>query len=108
MNYPSRREFLKSTFTTVCAAGFGGVPAESLAAAQSVSLPTADPAPLPAQLAIKKGLVYDMLPRALSHADRFKLARETGFDVVQAPTTPHHHIPPEIKKPAPPPNLHIA
>jgi len=107
MNYPSRREFLKSTFTTVCAAGFGGVPAESLAAAQSVSLPTADPAPLPAQLAIKKGLVYDMLPRALSHADRFKLARETGFDVVQAPTTPDEHIAEEMKKAAAAANIRI-
>ncbi len=101
MNNPSRREFLKSTFSTVCTAGLSGGLAESLAAAPGVSLfSAANVAPLPAPLAIKKGFVYDMLPRTLSHAERFKLARDTGFDVVQAPTTPDEHAAEELKNAA--------
>lgn len=38
------------------------------------------------KLSLEKGLVYHMLPRELSVPDRFKLARETGFRVVQVPT----------------------
>jgi hexulose-6-phosphate isomerase len=108
MNHPSRREFLKSTLTTVCTAGLGGGLAESLIAAP-VSSPALAPEPAlsPAPLTIKKGLVYDMLPRALSHADRFKLARDTGFDVVQAPTTPDEHIADEMKNAAAAANIRI-
>ena len=102
MSYPSRREFLKSTFTAACTAGLSGVLAESLAAVGA-----SDPAPVPAPLAIKKGLVYDMLPHVLSHADRFKLARDTGFDVVQAPTTPDEHVAEELKKAAAAANIRI-
>ncbi len=77
MNNPSRREFLKSTFSTVCTAGLSGGLAESLAAAPGISLfSAANAAPLPAPLAIKKGLVYDMLPHTLSHADQALLDRE--------------------------------
>jgi hexulose-6-phosphate isomerase len=108
MNNPSRREFLKSTFTTVCTAGLSGVLAESLAAAPGVSLfSAANAASPPAPPAIKKGLVYDMLPRTLSHADRFKLARDTGFDVVQAPTTPDEHAAEELKNAATAANIRI-
>ncbi len=52
------------------------------------------------KLALDKGLVYDMLPTSLSVADRFKLARDTGFKVVQAPTTPDQHAAEELKKAA--------
>jgi hexulose-6-phosphate isomerase len=38
--------------------------------------------------AIKKGLVFDMVPATLSYADRFKLVRDAGFQVVQALTEP--------------------
>ncbi len=41
-----------------------------------------------------------MLPASLSFADRFKLAHDVGFDVVQAPTTPDEHSAEEIKKAA--------
>jgi L-ribulose-5-phosphate 3-epimerase len=41
-----------------------------------------------------------MLPGKMSVADRFKLARETGFRVVQAPTTPDPKQAEEIKKAA--------
>jgi hexulose-6-phosphate isomerase len=53
-----------------------------------------------ATLPIKKGVLLDMLPAKLSYADRFKLARDVGFDVVQAPTTPEEHIAEEIKRAA--------
>jgi hexulose-6-phosphate isomerase len=41
-----------------------------------------------------------MLPRHLSYADRFKMARDVGFEVVQAPTTPDEHEAEEIKRAA--------
>jgi L-ribulose-5-phosphate 3-epimerase len=104
MSHSSRRDFLKSSVTAACAAGFGGVFAESLSAtAGRPSNPVASPGPLP----IKKGLVYDMLPAKLSHVDRFKLARDTGFDVVQAPTTPDERVAEEIKNAAAAANIRI-
>ncbi len=101
MSQSSRRAFLKSSMTAVCAAGLGGGLAESLASAAGSALPSAaKPAPSSATLSLKKGLVYDMLPSKLSHADRFKMARDTGFEVVQAPTTPDPQIAEEIKNAA--------
>ena len=76
MRDSSRREFLRSSFTAACAAGLGASLPASKFAADSAALP------------IKKGVLLEMLPETLSYADRFKLAREVGFDVVQAPTTP--------------------
>jgi len=54
---------------------------------------------------MKKGLVYTMLPSELSHADRCKMARDTGFEVVQAPTTPDEHAAEDIKNAAGKANL---
>jgi len=88
MHNPSRREFLKSSIATAVASG--------LSASLPASTVTADPASLP----IKKGVLLDMLPSKLSYADRFKLARDVGFEVVQAPTTPEERIAEEIKKAA--------
>jgi hexulose-6-phosphate isomerase len=97
MRRTSRREFLSATVTAACAAGLG-------AAALSTPLLAAPGAPAKAAMnpsgGMKKGLVYDMLPATLSIADRFKLARDVGFDVVQAPTTPDMHIAEEMKKAA--------
>jgi L-ribulose-5-phosphate 3-epimerase len=42
----------------------------------------------PTQPAIKKGLVFDMVGNNLSYADRFRLVRDAGFEVVQALTEP--------------------
>jgi hexulose-6-phosphate isomerase len=103
MSHTSRREFLKSSAAASCAVGLAGVFAESLAAASSA----AETAPFPVALSIKKGLVYDMLPGKLSHADRFKLARDAGFDVVQAPTTPDQHTAEEMKNAAAGANIRI-
>lgn len=87
--------------TAACAATLGGGIAESLVGAAGSSLPSAAKhTPFPAALPIKKGLVYDMLPGKLSHAERFKMARDVGFDVVQAPTTPDPHIAEEMKNAA--------
>src|SRR5438093_644138 len=61
----TRRDFLQSSLAAAGAAGL----------------------PLPkAPLAIKKGLVFDMVPGNLPYADRFKLVRDAGFQVVQALT----------------------
>jgi L-ribulose-5-phosphate 3-epimerase len=101
MNQRSRRAFLKSSMTAACAASMGGWFDESLAAAAGSAMPSAAKLPaFPAALPIKKGLVYDMLPGKLSHADRFKMARDVGFDVVQAPTTPDEHVAEEMKNAA--------
>jgi hexulose-6-phosphate isomerase len=101
MNQRSRRAFLKSSMTAAYAASLGGGFADSFVAAAGSSAPgAAKLTPFPAALPIKKGLVYDMLPGKLSHADRFKMARDVGFDVVQAPTTPDPHIAEEMKSAA--------
>jgi len=100
----SRRDFLKSTLTTACSAGFS---VSGLA-----DLLTASPAPRatlapPAALPIKKGVLLDMLPAKLSYADRMKMARDVGFEVIQAPTTPDEHLAEEIKKAADSANMRI-
>jgi L-ribulose-5-phosphate 3-epimerase len=98
MSHLSRRKFLESSVTAACAAGLSGAGfAASLAAAPGSAASAANPAPFPAALSIKKGLVLDMLPASLSYSDRFKMARDVGFDVVQAPTTPDEHTAEEIK-----------
>jgi L-ribulose-5-phosphate 3-epimerase len=108
MSHPTRRDFLKSSVTAVCAAGVSPGFAESfLAAPAHATVPVPDLAPFPAPLPIKKGLVYDMLPKALGHADRFKLARDAGFEVVQAPTTPDEHVAEEIRNAASAANIRI-
>jgi len=50
------------------------------------------------RLPIQKGVIVSMLPRSLSYADRFKMARDTGFDVVECITTPDEREAEEIKK----------
>ena len=99
MYTPSRREFLKSSVTTACSTGLGvcGL-AELLAGSPASSgvLATPPPAPLP----IKKGVLLEMLPAKLSYAERMKLARDVGFEVIQAPTTPDEREAEAIKKAA--------
>jgi hexulose-6-phosphate isomerase len=72
----------------------------------------ASPAPCdalapPATLPIKKGVLLDMLPAKLSYAERMKMARDVGFEVIQAPTTPDEHLAEEIKKAADGANMRI-
>jgi len=108
MSHISRRKFLESSVTAACAASLGGAGfAGSLVAAPGGSAPAPKLVPFPAALSIKKGLVLDMLPPSLSYSDRFKMARDVGFDVVQAPTTPDEHTAEEIKNAASAANIRI-
>lgn len=105
MNRPSRRQFLKST-AGVAAVGLGSAAfAGPLAAHLESGFPAATPAAGSASL--KKGLVFDMLPPKLSVPDRFKMARDTGFDVVQASTTSDERKGEEIRQAAAAANIRI-
>ena len=105
MRHPSRREFLKSSVSAACSAGLSsGALVEFLAAAPATTSTDSTP---PAEASIKKGVLLDMLPAKLSYAERFKMARDVGFDVVQAPTTPDEHVAEEIKKAADSANMRI-
>ncbi|MGA8184493.1 MAG: sugar phosphate isomerase/epimerase family protein [Terriglobia bacterium] len=85
-NETSRRDFLK--LTVAGTAVLGALPGSLKAAAGQGG----------GKLSLDKGLVYSMLPKEMSVADRFKLARDTGFKVVQAPTTPDQKEAEELKK----------
>lgn len=109
MRRTTRREFVMKGGAAACVAGLGGALAGDLAAAtgiETVHSAAAGPQPT-APLPIKKGLVFDMLPSSISYTDRFKLARDVGFEVVQAPTTPDKHEAEEIKKAADAANIRI-
>jgi L-ribulose-5-phosphate 3-epimerase len=99
MRKKSRRDFLKSSVTAACAAGLGGGGLARSLAARPVSTFVPNPqssTPLP----IKKGVWFGMLPANLSYADRYKMARDVGFEVVQAPTEPDERKAEEVKKAA--------
>jgi L-ribulose-5-phosphate 3-epimerase len=83
MGDTSRREFLRSS-----AAAAAVITGASFLGEQTLFANSAK---------IQKGLVYSMLPESLSHRDRCKLAKDIGFDVVQAPTTPNERTAEEIK-----------
>ena len=97
----TRRDFLKSSVGAACAIAIPGTPLGELSPPPSPSAPNPD-AP-----AIKKGLVLSMLPEKLSVADRFKLARDTGFELIQAPTTPDPRQADEIKAAADASGVHV-
>jgi L-ribulose-5-phosphate 3-epimerase len=108
MGRPSRREFLKSSLTTAaCPGNIGEGLARFLLADPGRATHGETATPLSTTLPMKKGLVYDMLPSKLHHADRFKIARDTGFDVVQVPTTPDEHTAEEIQGAADRANMRI-
>jgi L-ribulose-5-phosphate 3-epimerase len=86
----SRREFLKSAAVAAAGAALGAAPT-SLAC---------EPPGSDASLSIRKGVLLDMLPKHRSYPDRFKMARDVGFEVVQASTTPDQREAEEIKKAA--------
>ena len=96
MGRTTRREFVRTGMAAACGLGVGGgALANGLIAEAGEALP------------IKKGLVFDMLPSRLSYTERFKLARDVGFEVVQVPTTPDKHEAEEIKKAADAANIKI-
>src|ERR1700756_1783970 len=90
MRKESRREFLKYSGAAVSAAAFAG----TLAECGFAKIASAEPLP------IKKGILLDMLPANLSYADRLKLAREIGFEVLQAPTEPDERKAEDLRKAA--------
>jgi L-ribulose-5-phosphate 3-epimerase len=106
----TRREFVKAGVWAACGLGMGGgTLAGELIGATGAAFTGADSAAAASRgafsqvtgaLPMKKGLVMDMLPSKLSYGDRFKLARDVGFEVVQAPTTPDMHEAEEMKKAA--------
>lgn len=103
MRPPTRREFLKSSVTAACAASFGGgALANSLVAGATSKASPSSPV-----LSIKKGVWFGMLPEKLSIADRYKMARDVGFEVVQAPTEPDERKAGEVKKAAEAANIRI-
>jgi len=53
-----------------------------------------------ARLPIKKAVEFEMLPKSLSIADRFQLARNVGFEQIECPTMPDQHEAEETKKAA--------
>jgi L-ribulose-5-phosphate 3-epimerase len=65
-------------------------------AASAASALAAQAAPLP----LKKGLVYSMLPKAASIAEKFRMAKECGFPEVECYTTPDQAEAAEIKQAA--------
>ena len=89
-NESSRRDFLKLSIAAGAApwAALGSGPAASWAS------------PLPAAGHIKKAVLISMLPKEMSYTDRFKLAKEVGFEAVEAQTITDEHEAEEIKKAA--------
>src|SRR3984893_3037398 len=105
MHHPSRREFLKSSVTAACAAGFAGKSASSWPATANTSSAAARPSA--SGLSMRKGVWFGMLPENLSVADRYKLARDVGFEVVQAPTEPDERTAAEVKRAGDAANIRI-
>ncbi|HEV2232466.1 MAG TPA: sugar phosphate isomerase/epimerase family protein [Terriglobia bacterium] len=100
MRKSSRRDFLKTSVSAACAASLRGPAGEALnATAAAAGIPAAPEAP-PNPLRIKKGVLLGMLPKNLSYADRLKMARDVGFEGIQAYTTPDQREAEEIKKAA--------
>ena len=96
MKNSSRRQFLKSTAVAACSLPLADSAFSAIAATERAeTAASGSPA-----LSLKKGLVLDMVPRTLGYADRFKMARDAGFDVVQAPTTPDQREAEEMKSAA--------
>ena len=87
-NNQSRRDFLKVSA--------GGALVSLGPVATSFAGP--EPAAPPAGGRIKKAVQIYMLPKTLSYADRFKLARDVGFEGVEAQTIEDPKVAEEIKK----------
>jgi len=105
--HASRRQFLKTSLAAGLAGAAAPLAASALPAQESpvprrfLTQPSSFPgAAVPGPLPIKKGVLLGMLPKELSYADRFKLARDVGFEAVQAYTTPKESEAEEIKKAA--------
>jgi L-ribulose-5-phosphate 3-epimerase len=85
----SRRELLKVTV--------GAAPLVCLA---SPLAPVPLPPRAPARGSIKKAVLISMLPKKMSYTDRFKLARDVGFEAIEAQTVKEEREAEAIKKAA--------
>jgi L-ribulose-5-phosphate 3-epimerase len=86
----SRRDLLQAA--KAAAAGASLEAASRLAMGASPGIPSQgrqDAGATRGTLRIQKGILVDMLPKNLGYAERFKMARDAGFEVLQAPTTPN-------------------
>ena len=91
-NSQSRRDFLKASVGAACAAPLAAVANEALDPAAAVGGVT------PEGGRIKKAVQIEMLPKKLSYAERFKLARDAGFEGVEGQTVEDRKVADEIKK----------
>jgi hexulose-6-phosphate isomerase len=86
---PSRRDFFKVSMGAVCGAPLAlGSPAANRVLAR----------PAVAEGRMKKAVQIDMLPKTLSYSDRFKLARDVGFEGVEGQTVEDPKVAEEIKR----------
>lgn len=92
-NDPSRRDFLRVTVGAASAAPIAVLTATSSFAAVL-------PVPAPAQARMKKAVLVEMLPQKMSYRDRFQLARDVGFEAVEAQTVKDQREAETIKKAA--------
>jgi L-ribulose-5-phosphate 3-epimerase len=101
MRGSSRREFLRTSVAGTCAAGLGSIVlAKFVQGTPTVAGSAGRSSAQTERLAVKKGMVFSMLPESLSYEDRFKLARDIGLEVVQAPTTPDERQAEEMRRAA--------
>ena len=77
-----RREFLGRAARTAVALGFGAGAGSALGARVTHAMDEK----LNRESQLKKALILGMLPDKLSLEDRFKLARDCGFDGIEAPS----------------------
>jgi L-ribulose-5-phosphate 3-epimerase len=94
----SRRDFMKATLAG--GIGVGCARTSSAVAPLGTPVDAADSRASTSPLPIKKAVLLGMLPKKMSYADRFKLARDVGFEAVEAYTTPDQGEAEEIKKAA--------
>lgn len=91
-NHFSRRKFLKASLGVACSAGV----VKLASPFASGATPGGGRDPLP----IKKGVLISMLPPKLSYLDRFKMARDVGFETIQCQTVENKRTAEEIKEAA--------
>ena len=94
-NHPSRRDFLKVSVGAAC-----GAPLVTLNSATAAFGVPGDAAAPAGTAHIKKAVLISMLPPKMGYVDRFKLARDVGFEAVEAQTVKSPAEAEEIKKAA--------
>ena len=89
----SRRDFLEASKAVAAGASMCSAARSRMSGEPSLlshGRQDAGTAPSREPLPIRKGVLLDMLPRNLGYRERFKLARDAGFEVLQVPATGDH------------------